>query len=108
MGRQQGIRIKIGQVVSMGQQKIPALKEGAVGPDRATGAEQLVFMNEIDPVLPARCGNIVPHLVRQPVRIDQDPFNACIDQKLAPVVEQWPAVNRHEAFGNRIGQRTQS
>ncbi len=46
-------------------------------------------------------------LLRQPMAVDQRAIDAGLEQQVEPVVEQRLAVDRHEAFRNGIGERSQ-
>src|SRR5215510_4666191 len=96
------------QVVGVSDEKRLVPKECPIGPDRAAGAQQLGLVYESDTVTPARICNVSAHLVGQIMRVYERALDACLEQKVKPIVEQRPVVDGDEALRDGFSDRPEA
>jgi hypothetical protein len=90
--------VKLGKIVGMRKQKRLTLQPIPVRKRCPAGAKERFFVHKVNPRSPSGRSNMMLDLTCEPMRIDQDPFYPCVEEKIKPIVEQRSSIDLDKAF----------
>jgi hypothetical protein len=85
---------------ALGHEKRSGPKPGAIGQERAAGAEKDFLVDKVDAIAPRRGPQIGADDRSEIMGIDEDTLDAAVEERLKPAIEQGPAGDIDHRLGN--------